>query len=169
MRDAAPISMEDAERCPAAPNGLVFHLCLSRPRLRTLVPTRVPTSVSPGHKLRRFLLRRAALTRGGEEVGMVVMLRLVQRRVRVGRQEGRGWHQGVPIVQEGDAGGQGARKVLGGHLPQGFGLVQQNILDEEGGGPGCRDGVHRRGEVEVHFGCPHLGQRGKQRAGLSAG
>lgn len=81
------------------------------------------------------------------------MLRLVQGRVRVRCQEGRGGHQGVPIVQEGDAGGQGAGEVLGGHLPQGFGLVQQNILDEEGGGPGRGDGVHGRGEVEVHFGC----------------
>lgn len=110
---------------------------------------------------RRLKPARRALTRGRQEV-RVVVVRLLERVVRVRRQDGRGRHQRVPIVQQRNPGGQGAVEVLGGHLSEGLGLVEQDVLDEEGGRPLGSHRVHPvRGEVEVHLpalaGGPGLG------------
>lgn len=80
----------------------------------------------------------------------MMVLGLVQGRVRVGRQQRGRRHERVSIVQQRHPGRQGAGEGLGGHLPQRLGLVQQDVLDEEGRGPRRRDGVRGRREVEVH-------------------
>lgn len=78
-----------------------------------------------------------------EEV--LVMLRLVQRMVRVRRKD-RGRHQGVSVLQDGHPGGQAAAEGRGEHLPQRLGLVQ-NVVNEKRRGP-LRG--RRRRVVETH-------------------
>jgi len=81
-----------------------------------------------------------SLTRGEEvvvvEVGLVqgVVVVLVVLR----RQDGRG-HQRVPVVQQRHPGRRQGQRAggerRGEHVPQRPGLVQQDVLDEEGRGP----------------------------------
>lgn len=79
---------------------------------------------------------------------VLLVLRLVERMVRMRRQDGRR-HQRVSVVQEGrDARGQAAAEGRRHHLPQRLGFVQQDVLDEEGRGP--LRGNRRRRVVQTH-------------------
>lgn len=73
-------------------------------------------------------LAGSALLTRCEEV--LVMLRLVERMVRMWRQD-RGWHQRVSVLKDGHPGGEGAAERRGDDLSQRLGFVQQDVLDEK--------------------------------------
>lgn len=80
---------------------------------------------------------------GCEEV--LVMLRLVQRMVRVRRKD-RGRHQWVSVLQDGHPGGQAATERRGDDLPQRLGLVQYVVNEKRRGSLRRR----RRRVVQAH-------------------
>lgn len=78
-----------------------------------------------------------------EEV--LVMLRLVQRMVRMRRKD-RGWHQRVTVLQDGHPGGQAAAERWGDDLPQRLGFVQYVVNEKRRGSLRGR----RRRVVQTH-------------------